>query len=140
MILDRIEDPRDALDKARRIELFRFARAHGLKDVVETMPAILMRRILRERGLTNIKIPPRPLGAMNQANPLPPNIPGGVEKVVEMDAEADLMRQYEATKTAPPSKPIRMMDINELRRECQRRGIKMGRRDNLLTLREKLSG
>ena len=73
LVLNKIDDPRDNLEKARRMELYRFAKEHGL-DVTEEMPAILIRYELRRRGLTNIKIPVRILGAQNQGQAIGPAV------------------------------------------------------------------
>lgn len=147
MILNKIDDPRDSLEKAHRLELVKFAHAHGVKEITELMPAILIRRTLRAKGLTNIHIPPRALGQQNQAAP----VPNGNEKGVTMDAEADLARQYQAQaapqpqiKRARPAKYKRLrerppQEINLLRDECKRLGIHMDRRDRKDDLKRKIA-
>lgn len=130
MILNKIEDPRDNLEKARRPELFAFAQANRVPEIVtEDMPAVVMRTILRNKGLSRISIPRRPLGLPVQAQMEPG------QKVQEVDAAADLARQWQAE-----SKPVSEMGITDLRKACKERGIKMERRDNMQTLRAKLNG
>jgi len=152
MILNKIEDPRDNLEKATRRELFLFAREQKVNEISDEMPAILMRDILRRRGLTRIRVPPRPLGAMSgghaSAGPAVPEANG-----VEADAIADLARQWAQQARAPeaarmpsvPSvpasgKPVALatMDINALRRICKAEGIPMGRRDRMPDLVAKI--
>jgi hypothetical protein len=101
----KVQDPRNTLDRARRSELAAFAKANGVKEIVPTMPATLMRKILRSKGLTNIVIPNRQLG---QVSPTKIDLKGAQRKsdnghsrrqqseenVVEVDAEEDLMRQW----------------------------------------------
>jgi hypothetical protein len=126
-------DPRDNLEKAKRMELFRFARQNGIKEIEEAMPAMLMRKILRSRGMTNIRVPDRPL-----ASTRPTNMEAMTTSQVNViDVETDLERQYMAEKQAAD---YEAMPLNELRAECKRRGIKMARTDNLQSLRDKLRG
>jgi hypothetical protein len=141
MILNKIEDPRSSLQKARRFELLAFARQHGMKDITEQMPADLIRAKLRSRNLTNIKVNAKPLGAAGDGAATPP--PEAVNGI-EVDYEADLERQFLAQMTQPfpqaksPAKPVGSMGINELRAECKRIGIKLGRRDNMVTMKFKI--
>lgn len=147
MLLRSIDDPRSDLDKARRRELYDFARENGV-ELEEGMPAILMRKILRERGLTRIKIPPRPLGQQNQ--------PGTGLKYknqmqdgkahqpqgIESDAIADLVRQYSEQRRAPAVEEKRPADmsIHELRAAVKAKGLKLARTDTMQDLRAKLGG
>ena len=133
MLLSRIDDPRDTLERASRDELFFFAQERGVTEIEQNMPAILMRKILRQKGLNSINIPNRPLGANPGVVIADPQ-----EKVPEMDADAALEEQWRQSKEAP--KDVSKMGMQELRSECKRRGIKMARTDNLKTLREKLVG
>lgn len=145
MQLNRIDDPRDSLSKARRSELIAYARANGVKEIDPNMPAILMREILRGKGLTRIKIPNRPLGAIGQTGALPDH---PLTSGVEADATADLARQWAqqsapapaapaaAPATSARDKPLADMGINELRKVCQDLGIKLGRTDNMKSMRE----
>lgn len=133
-VLTRMEDPRDSLDRARLSELVRYARANGLTGISSDMPAILIRRQLRDRGLTRINIPPRTLGH-TEAAPIVETPPAAGGSIV--DAEADLARQFEQQ---PKAKTTAQMSINELRAECHRLGIKLSRRDNMITMRAKIDG
>lgn len=134
-ILHHITDPRDSLEKATRYELVEFANANGMKDVSEAMPAILIRRKLRAAGLTNIKVPPRLLGIVGGEMISDDRVPPTDKKVVEVDADDDLARQFEQEQTDPSK-----MSMNELRAACKERGIKMDRTDNTQSLRDKLRG
>ena len=153
MFLNKIDDPRDNLDKARRQELIRFAHAHGLKHITGDHPAILIREELRNKGLTNISIQPRPLGAQNQANPLPPGTEQPGAKVITAGASADLARQFalQQAQPAPPplkpkaptAKPPRLVEkpkqeMNTLREDCKRLGIKIDRKDKKADLKAKI--
>jgi hypothetical protein len=159
MQLSIIVDPRDTLDKARRSELARYAVINGVEEIKPTMPAMLMRKILRSRGLVNPSIPVRKLGAMNtSATGLVENAPASEPegKIEQVSATDDMMEQWlEEEKQAvevkdenevpalaapTPAKAIVNMTINELRKACQARGIKLARRDNMITLRAKLNG
>ena len=135
MILNKIDDPRDALAKARRYELLKFAKANGISEITESMPAILMRKILRGRGLTRIAIPPRTLGQMNQARSAEA-APSSGDQVPEIDADADLARQF-GQPAAP--KPAGDMSINELRAAVKAKGLKIARTDTMESLRAKLA-
>jgi len=130
------EDPRDNLQKANRWELVAFAKENGI-DLDENTPAIVSAKILRDRGLTNIKIPDRPLGlyvsSKNEA--LVEHAPS-VKGEITINAEDDLVRQYEQQQKARTD--LSSMTIGQLRVACKERGIKMSRRDNMQTLREKL--
>lgn len=107
--LHRIQDPRDSLERARRSELVEFAKNKGISEIVPEMPAILMRKILRSRGMTDIRIEPRQLGEMTRtkinakvstAKPAKDRT-GEPPKIVEVDAEADLLRQWKVEQTTP---------------------------------------
>lgn len=151
MYLDRIEDHRSSLEKATRMELYRFAQANKVAEIVQEMPASLMRVILRQKGLTQIKIPHRVLGVPAQDRVPAPDMP-----TTSIDADEDLMRQWQGQKAAPPpvtpraprpksKAPPRQRllarpksEINKLRDECKRLGIHMGRRDRMDDLRAKI--
>lgn len=142
-----IVDPRSTLQRARRPELAKWARQNGIgeytypngvKVPIDEAPAVLIRRLLTERGLTRIQIPPRSIGTM----------PGGREPkpegtAIEIDADADLARQMMVAPPAPSAEPppsIDAMSINELRAVCKARGIKINRGDTMQDLRDKLGG
>lgn len=130
MILNRIDDPRSNLDKARRSELVRFAQENNISGITENMPAILIRRKLQEVGKTHIKISPRPLGSQGGAGQAVSND----VQVTQIDAADDLARQF----SSQASVPVERQSINELRAECKKRGIKLSNRDTLKSMREKL--
>lgn len=163
LVLKSVEDPRDALQKARRMELFRFAQKNGVKEIIHQMPADLMRKILRSKGLTNIPIPHRVLGQPEpRGHQAIPSANGKreveAENVVEVDADDHLERQFLAQQASPPEpapvkklqaplpakqeawkeKPVARMTINDLRWACKAKGIKLDRRDNMTSLGEKL--
>lgn len=141
----RTEDNRDSLQKARRSELVKFARQSGVKDIDPNMPANLIRHKLRTLGLTRIQIPTRILGQPNQphgnAKVSASNAPVIPTSGVEVSAMADLERQWRQEASAPKAAEaptIKGMGINELRAECKRLDIKLERRDNMVSMREKI--
>lgn len=145
LILKDIDDPRDALSKARRYELAKFAEANGVKEIDPNMPAELMRRILRQKGLTRIKIPPRILGQPNQPHANSVGVEAGVQpRGIEADAVADLARQYAQQRTggalldekSSTDKPVNDMTFNELHAECRAKSLKRDRGMNTEQLRE----
>lgn len=138
-----IVDPRSPLQKARRPELARFARQHGIteyvypngrREPIDEIPAVIIRKVLMERGLTRIPIPNRSIGTMPNARE-PVN-------VNEVSADADLERQFMSAPppVEEPSKPVSEMSINELRAAVKAKGIKLERGDSMAKLREKLGG
>lgn len=130
--LNKVFDPRDNLEKARRKELENFARANGVEEVKPGMPAPLMRKILRQRNLLDIKIPQtRFLGG-------PPDMQVKAQPVIP---SAEPARTLDAVELLESEwKDYDSMSINELRAECKGRGIKLGRRDNMESMRRKLRG
>ena len=149
--LNKIIDPRDPLSKARRMELFRFAQDNGISDIQETMPADMMRDILRSRNVTSISVPDRPLGSAQQTftTPTSHKTTGGViqpaqEVIPVVSASVDVARQWLAQQSQPqppqPTKPNSELSIIELRQACKARGIKIARTDKMTTLRAKLDG
>lgn len=132
MQLNKIDDPRDRLEKARRKELERFAETHNVAEIKPGMPAMLMRKILRRRGLTDIRIPHRPLGGQSRANSVVPDSVAQ-EDVASMDA-ADLL----AAEWEQPS--VSEMSITELRKACKAKGIPLARTDKKTDLIGKLNG
>lgn len=134
--LKSVDDPRDRLDRAHRIELIRFAQQNGVTEVDPEMPAILMRQILRRRGLTNIDIPPRLLGQTQRGGAVVANTQ---ERTVATDAAADLAKQWENQKKAKVETKA-PETINELRAAVKAKGIRLSRRDTMETLKAKLNG
>lgn len=168
MYLNKIDDPRDSLAKAKRRELIEFAHANGQMDITERMPAADytdengrehpgIRTILRQRGLTRISIPNRPLGkrGRHETRPLLPHKPTNAappdDEWAEFQKWKAARQQNESSSphpssAAPPAaeKPPRLMErpkqeINTLRDECKRLGIKMDRRDNKDALKAKIA-
>lgn len=125
LVLKSLVDPRDILTKASRYELCAFAQANGVIEIDYGSDMTLeeMIAILRNRGLTNITLPERPLGVYK------PVVLGLNQQIAEKPAPAA---------PAVPEKPLNKMDMNELRAACKARGIKMERTDNMRSLREKL--
>jgi hypothetical protein len=140
----RVDDPRDNLEKAKRPELLAFARQHGVTEIKHDMPAIIMRRILRAKRLTDIKIPRRILGQPESRGQA--IVTAAPENVVSFDAADDLMRQYQAgamaapAPSAPSAKPYEQMTRAELAKTCKARNIPMARTDKKEMLMEKLRG
>lgn len=138
LVLKSWDDPRDNLEKANRDQLFDFAHENGVREITEDMPAILMRKLLRAKGIVNIKIPNVMLGAPPGAtitNDAAPEKDG-----VQVNAEDDLERQWKEQASAPVETDPDKMTMQELRKACKARGIHMDRTDNLAKLREKLRG
>ena len=132
-----IVDPRDPLEKATRDQLVSYAHDNGQIDIVEQMPAILIRKLLRQRGLTKIPVPDRKLGM----GPDPYGAAAENPDIPVMNADDALIEQFKTIKDNPlpyvetdPDK----MSMTELRKACKAKGIKMARTDNLHTLRDKL--
>lgn len=108
MQLLKVEDKRDNLARARRKELERFAVDHNVSEVQPGMPAELIRMFLRRRGLVDIRVPHRVLGAEK-----PTIIPAKGKSVqrksndrtraetrsertgISLDADDDLFRQWQ---------------------------------------------
>lgn len=168
MQLLKIQDPRDNLEKARLLELVRFAESHNVAEVKPTMPAQLIRLVLRNKGLFDIHIPSRPLGQaadVRESSATPENL-------VEVLAEDNLWKQWNrsqaAEKDAKPEKKwmkevelplgaqnleildgeealekfqgdIDLMKMTELRKACKAKGIKMKRTDKMVDLKAKLN-
>lgn len=153
MILNKIDDPRDNLAKARRWELQQFAEANGVTEIKAEMPAMLIRGILRAKGLTQIPVPDRPLGQMNQPHPRPMYKNGlaaaqptartkqDQAQGAEISAEADLERQFRSAKPPPRKRLVERpkSKINAMRDECKRLGIHMDRRDRMPDLERKIA-
>lgn len=153
----KVQDPRDTLEKARRPELVKFAEQHRVAEIDPAMPATLMRKILRSKGLTSITIPNRQLGQIsgtriNTKSPVKEAqaASGSNEppKVVEVDADEDLLRQWKAQQAevyippqpegkrrrgperveVEPEGPYETWPMHALRKFAKRRGIVVPRR------------
>lgn len=128
--LKSVDDPRDKLDKATRFELAQFAKANNVTEIVPAMPAILMKQILRQKGLTNIQIPNRVLGLPRNAAPVESQ-----QNVSATDAVADLARQWKEQQQ-PPAK----LTMGEIRSALKKKGVKFSRTDKMEVLKAKLNG
>lgn len=143
MQLFQITDPRDNLAKARRKELEEFAKAHGVTEIEEGMPAELMRKILRSKQLTNIAITPQPLGAPARPKGAEPIVQEAVQTAddtVEVDHLDLLAAQWKARKQEPKTKPVAEMTYWEMYHECKRRGLTVERGEKKPALEAKLNG
>lgn len=137
VISTRVEDPRDRLEKATRLELWRFAQENGVNEITPEMPAMLMRPILRRRGLTNISVPRRELGSP-RGSAVSNN---STVAASQADATADLARQWQQEKIRKEDeKATEEMSFMDLRKALKAKGVKFSRRDNMQTLREKWRG
>lgn len=130
-------DPRDNLEKARRSELIAYARANGVVDITEQMPAMLIRKKLRALGLDRIRIPERTYAQPSlAARPLDEDglVAEGTTGVTT-DAADDLERQFLATAPRNPH----TMAYNELRRQARELGVKLARKDNMAAIKAKVA-
>jgi hypothetical protein len=160
------EDRRSNLERARRSDLVKFARANGVSEIIPEMPATLMRKILASRGLTNIQVQPTRLGDLPRKNlnqkvqaksSVRHDNPG--PHGVEVDADADLMRQWQASQATKSNdldsvkpvnadsiavvehRPFRNPDnptMAELKKEAKRRGLKPPRTMKMPELKQLL--
>lgn len=138
MILNKIDDPRDNLQKATRYQVWKFAKENGV-DFPEDAPADIVRAELRRRRLTRIPVNRPELGAQSG---------GGGEAFVpgttgaQVDATDDLAQQWARDRQRElqesGKRPVRHNPMNELRAKAKELGIKVDRRDNLETLRAKV--
>lgn len=142
-------DPRDPWARARRLEVFRHAQENGVTEILETMPKDLMVKLLRAKDIPPPSVPPRPIGAHISARSgdtspdshhyAGPATVAPTETVV-VDADAVLERDWKREQDAVKPSAVSAMTITELRQECKRRGIKIARTDNMVTLKAKLDG
>jgi hypothetical protein len=151
------DDPRSPLEKARRTELVVFARQNNIDDISADMPAPLMRKILRSRGITNIGIAAPPLGQIGRhvIDPLgktrrrgsPPPSNGKPTKrsqvretpeqeTIEVDADTLAEMQWRAMTKSKPA--IDKMTMAALRAEAKARGVPIVRTDKKADLLAKL--
>jgi hypothetical protein len=162
----RTEDRRSNLERARRSELVKFAKENGISEIIPEMPATLMRKILQSRGLTNIQVAPSRLGDiprknLNQRVQLKSSVRHDILEShgVEVDADVDLMRQWQASQAAKSNdrdnvkhvnadsiavvehRPFRNPDnptMAELKKEAKRRGLKPPRTMKMPELKQLL--
>lgn len=128
MQLQKIIDPRDNLEKLRRTELYRLAKSEGLSDIEPGMPAILMRRMLRDRGIRDVPDPNRPLGGVSNIEHL------------QKEIEEEPVRADDLLKSAYETDKLAQMPFFALRRLCKDRGIAFSRTDKKPVLIGKLNG
>ena len=139
--LTNITDPRDNLEKARLLELIKFAERSGVEIPRQYLDkAIIVRGMLRAKGLVNIDIPRRVLGVTRPGKSF-----NGVEghsdqKVETIDAATDLMRQVEAPAPIVEPRKTGFSEMAGLRKELKQRGIKIKRTDKMADLKAKLNG
>jgi hypothetical protein len=166
IVLTRIEDPRDNLQKATRDELWDYAKANGVDFDQRTTPRQVMEHVLRSKNLVNVRIPirvlGRPTGAYEDEVAPTKQVEEGPKTVDAMD---DLMRQWRergsqqaewaaaqaadrkyaeewpAGTDTPTPRPVlpSEMHMGTLRAELARRGIKFDRKDKKPALLEKLA-
>ena len=136
LVLSQMTDPRSPIDHASRSQLFRFAQENDVTEITEfpgpgLMPKQLMLRILKQRGLTNIKVQVTPLGSdvRREAE----NAPSTPQNSV--DATDDLLRQIQEQRV-----DFDTMKMPALRSECKKRGIKTKRTDTVADLKARLNG
>lgn len=134
--LNKIFDPRDSLEKARRKELEKFAKANGVEEVKPGMPAPLMRKYLRQRGLTNIGLPrTRYLGG--------PSDMASQKQIVEdrpVNAKVEEISAIDLLEQEWNKPDYTGMGINELRAACKEKGIKLKRTDKMVDMVRLLNG
>jgi len=138
-ILQRVDDDRDNLMKMTRDELRDLGKQHGIDlppdlphSDLTSNPQPNMVAILRARGIAGRDMSHRVLGSMQPViselkyrNQIIPKAPPPVIQPQRWEDERE-----------PP--PVAEMTMGQLRKECKRLGIKMDRRDNMNTLRDKL--
>lgn len=158
MKLDKIVDNRDWIGRARKRELIEIARAQGHVDIKEALPADDytdpegkiqhgIRTLLRQRGIKRMPLPDRPLGKIGRHATQPVVAKAATPPANALDAaEWAEFQEFKKWKAAqqPAKKPKRLVErprseINRLRDECKRLGIKMDRRDGTEQLKAKIA-
>ena len=160
MRLDKTDDPRGFLEKLSRKELEYTAQFYGIESVKPGMPAELMRPLIAQANPPRIPTPVRQkIGMYAEQLRVPPYdiwkhtqfgeqapVVQETEKAEEVDALADLKKQWEVESQTPaveekPATPAKKIPkIVLLRRECKARGIKWERTDKAVDLEAKLNG
>ena len=143
----KIEDPRDPWQRARRMEVVRYAHELGHSDIVEQMPKDLMVRILRSRGVPAPSVPPRPIGNVNPrsgdtsltSHHYSGPVSEPAQETVTVSAEEILARDWAAHKEAQAAQPVEPSFI-QLRQACKAKGIKYLRTDKAAQLKARLRG
>lgn len=135
-ILKSIDDPRSPLDRTRRMDLVKYAKAHGIEGISDQVPAILIRKKFRALGINRIPVAFQTLGQPPKASAVVPPSPALTQgSGAEIDADADLERQFSQQ---PVRKTLAQMSINELRAEAKRLGIKLTRKDGMVSMKAKI--
>ena len=110
MTPDKIEDPRDKWQHARRIELVRYALENGHPDITEDYPKNLIIKKLKALGLPPPNVPPRPIGSGPRSGDTDLNShhyngsPAPHQQkteTVEIDADELMALEFEARKRRP---------------------------------------
>ncbi len=145
-VLKSQDDPRSPLQRMRRYELINYARANGIPNVTDNVPAIIIRKLCAAKGLRGLMVRRPPLGSVTGSVSNMAVLPD--VQVNEIDADADLERQFlqalpapvpaAAIAVQPERKSPATMTIIELGNEMKRLGIKRERRDNMITMRQKI--
>lgn len=148
MLLNKIEDPRDNLERAHRGELVAYAQANGQTDITEDMPAKDIREKLRARGLTRIQIQKIPIGHIGRhevrplhdakGKPLPSPAAPQLSPA-ELAQFREWQKQQAQQQPQEQASDVATMDMAELRKACKAKGIALSRKDNKQTLVEKLT-
>lgn len=126
LLLSKVFDPRDSLQRTRRKDLERLCKAHKVEGFREGMPADLMRRALRRAGVNHVHIPEQ------KHVPEP--------EAVEVDALDALAAEWDGKPVLPDPKD---MTMPQLRKFCKQRGVKAvptDRKRDLLAKLETVSG
>jgi hypothetical protein len=143
-VLTRIEDPRDNLMKMTRDELYDYGMENGVefpqgRDTPAfdgtSHPVPNMVAILRARGLPGRDKSHRVLGLAQPLFSDPP--PSYSNKIIPKAPPPEPSLTWREPEELPT---VDKMTMGQLRKECKILGLKMSRRDNMNTLREKLRG
>jgi hypothetical protein len=142
MQLNKIDDPRSNLQKARRRQLVEFAHAKGMTEISEQMDADLIRERLMQRGFSQIPLRTYSLGHAGR-HEVPPIGPKAPPQASPPGLSADELQQFrewqQQRQQAPaPAGDIDKMPIGDLRKACKAKKIPMVRTDNMASLKEKL--
>lgn len=132
LTLDKVHDPRDHLERAHRKELENFAKAHNITEIIPGMPAVVMRKILRGKGINDIGVR-RTLGFTHN------HVPQAQQEATQtLDATDALMAEWEGKKESPMD--YTSMHIGKIKKMCKERGIKQSPSDKKIDLIRKLNG
>jgi hypothetical protein len=93
MQLNKIDDPRSNLQKARRRQLVEFAHAKGMTEISEQMDADLIRERLMQRGFSQIPLRTYSLGHAGR-HEVPPIGPKAPPPATPPGLSADELQQF----------------------------------------------